>query len=52
VVLARDWPKVVFKYDLEREDVVEFKIKPFGLKMNIYKRNSSSVETYVCPDHG
>jgi hypothetical protein len=42
---------VVSKYDLKRDDVLEFKIKAFSLKMNIYKHNSSSAKTYVCPDH-
>jgi hypothetical protein len=52
VVLARNWPKVIFKYDLERGDLVEFKINAFVLKMNIYKHNSSSTKTYLCPNHG
>jgi hypothetical protein len=30
----------------------ELKIKASGLKMNIYKYNSSIAYTYVCPDHG
>jgi hypothetical protein len=44
VVLARNWPEVIFKYDLERGDVVEFKINAFILKMNIFKPNSSSAK--------
>jgi hypothetical protein len=30
VVLARNWSEVIFKYDLERGDVVEFKINAGG----------------------
>jgi hypothetical protein len=40
---------VVYKYDLEHVDVLEF--KEFGLKMNIYKHNCSNAKTYVCRDH-
>jgi hypothetical protein len=50
VVLARNCPEVVFKYDLERGDMVEFKINAFSLNINIYKRNSSSAMIYVCPE--
>jgi hypothetical protein len=52
VVLARNWREVILKYDLGRGDMVEFKINAFRLNINIYKRNSSSRETYVCPNHG
>jgi hypothetical protein len=38
--------------DLERGDVMEFKIKAFVLNMNIYKCYSSSAKTYVYPNHG
>jgi hypothetical protein len=37
MVLGRNWPVVIYKYDLEHVDVLEFKIKAFDLKMNIYK---------------
>jgi hypothetical protein len=50
LVLARNWLEVVFKYDLERGDMVEFKINAFSLNINIYKRNSSSAKIYVWPD--
>jgi hypothetical protein len=51
VLLARNWPEIFFKYNLERGDVVKFKNRAFGLKMNIYKRNSSIAKTYIFPDH-
>jgi hypothetical protein len=50
VVLARNCPEVVFKYDLERGNMVEFKINAFSLKINTYKRNSSPRS--ICPDKG
>jgi hypothetical protein len=50
LVLVRNWLEVVFKYDLERGDMVEFKINAFSLNINIYKRNSSSAKIYVCPE--
>jgi hypothetical protein len=34
-----------------RPGVLEFKIKAFGLKVNIYKHNISTYKTYACPDH-
>jgi hypothetical protein len=37
--------------DLERGDVMEFKIKAFSLKMSIYKWKSFSAKTYVSPDN-
>jgi hypothetical protein len=40
--VGRNWLVVVSKYDLKRDDVLEFKIKAFSLKMNIYKHKSSS----------
>jgi hypothetical protein len=52
VVLGRNWPAVVFKYDLKCGDMLEFKSKEFGLEMTIYKHNGSTARTYVCPDHG
>jgi hypothetical protein len=51
VVLGRNRPTVVYKYDLELGDVMEFKIKAFSLKMSIYKWKSFSAKTYVSPDH-
>jgi hypothetical protein len=40
----------VYKYDLERGDMLELKIKAFGMKMTIYKHNGSTAKIYVCPD--
>jgi hypothetical protein len=49
VVLGRNWLAAIYKYDPKHDDVLEFKIKAFGLKMSMYKPNSSSAMTYVCP---
>jgi hypothetical protein len=51
VVLGRNWTAVVYKYDLELDDVLQFKIKTFSLKMNMYKWKSFSAKTYVSPDN-
>jgi hypothetical protein len=46
--------QIVNKYSLEYNDVVEFKIQAFGMKMMIYnyKARSSTARQYTCPDHG
>jgi hypothetical protein len=49
VMLGRNWPVAAYKYDMKHDNLLEFKIKAFGLKINIYKHNSSSAKTYVCP---
>jgi hypothetical protein len=51
VVLGRNWPTVIFKYDLKRNDFLEFKINAFNPKVKIYKHNSSNPNTNICPDH-
>jgi hypothetical protein len=43
---------VVYKYDLRYDDVVEFKLHAFTLKMIIYKTDCSTARLYTCPDHG
>jgi hypothetical protein len=40
----------VYKYDLERGDMLELKIKAFDMKMTIYKHSGSTAKIYVCPD--
>jgi hypothetical protein len=37
MVLGRNWPGIVHKYDLQYNDMVVFKSQAFVLKMNIYK---------------
>jgi hypothetical protein len=48
-VLVRNWLEVVFKYDLERGDMVEFKINAFSLNINILAPRSTYALTEVKP---
>ena len=52
VALRKNWPELVYKYDLQHADVLEFKLQAFVVKMTIYKAGSSTVRQYTCPDHG
>jgi hypothetical protein len=51
VVFSRNWARVVYKYDIHYDDVVEFNLQAFALKMIIYKEGCSTTMLYTCPDH-
>ena len=52
VVFGRTWPQTVIKYDLHIDDVVEFKLQAFAIKINIFKGDSSTARLYTCQQHG
>ena len=51
IVIGRNWPDVVYKYSLEVDDVLVFKLTAMGFKMDIYKNDESTARSYTCPDH-
>jgi hypothetical protein len=52
VVFGQNWVHVVYKYDLQYGDIVEFKLHAFALKMIIYKADCSTARLYTYPNHG
>jgi hypothetical protein len=51
MVLWRNWLEIAQKYDLQYNNMVEFKIRAFVLKTTIYKSNSSTAMQYTYPNH-
>ena len=52
IVLGRHWPEVVYRYNLEQDDVVVFKLMEIGFKIDIYKTIESTARRYASPEHG
>jgi hypothetical protein len=44
--------ELVFKYELEYNDIAGFKIQTFVIKTKIYMNNISTPRLYTCPNHG
>ena len=42
IVIGRNWPDVVYKYSLEEDDYLVFKLTATGFKMDIYKNMDST----------
>ena len=41
----------VYRYNLEQDDVVVFKLTTTGFKIDIYKSIESMARRYACPKH-
>ena len=52
IVLGRNCPEVVYRYDLKQDDVVVFTLTATGFKIDICKSMDSTARGYACPDHG
>ena len=52
VVLKRNWPKTMLKYDLEGNAIVVFKLEATGFKLTIYKSTISTSKAYSFLYHG
>ena len=51
VVVGRNWPEVVLKYELEECDAVVFKLTTTGFMLTIFKAGTNTTKGYCCPDH-
>ena len=52
IVLGRHWPEVVYRYNLEQDDVIVFKLTTTCFKIDIYKSMESTARRYAYPEHG
>ena len=51
MVLGRNWPDVVLKYEPEEADAIVFKLTGHGFMINIFKSATTTVNGYNCPYH-